>query len=487
MMTQKISERIEIAEKELVEMKDQLVKSTEALEAAPDEEALLIETEELTSRVEKHEATLSALKKAEAALAARAKPVEAPQVATGLADHAKGEKAAGKGDILLKHAVSQFLAYVEKKDPIQVMEERYGDQPFVKATFEHVKKSSVNPSMTTTAGWAAELVQTDTRGFLAAIEDVSIAAQLAGMTTSLDFGGYNSVTIPTENQLPATPTEPAWVAEGSPIPLTQFGFGSTTINRYKLAAITTFTKELAERSTPQIEGLLRDSLRKAYARVLDQALLSAGAAVANVRPAGLLQGVTATTGTAGGGDAAVRSDILALLTKMTANRLGARPVLIMNNMDRLAASMMVSSLSDYLFRDELASGMLMGMPVLSSAIVPQHTLILTDLDTLVTAFDTPMFDVSDVATVVENNADTTAPTMVADAAAGTAGANAGQVAGDEGVRVMGTDLTGAAAAGSTARSLWQTYSVGLRIIAPTSWARLRGAAGVEVATATTWT
>jgi hypothetical protein len=147
---------------------------------------------------------------------------------------------------------------------------------------------------------------------------------------------------------------------------------------------------------------------------------------------------------------------------------------------------MVSSLSDYLFRDELASGMLMGMPIISSAIVPQHTMILVDMDTIVTAIDAPMFDVSDVATVMEASANTTPPTMVADQS-GAAGTAAGQVGTDEGIMVQGTDLTGAAATGVTGRSLWQTYSVGIRLVANTSWARLRGAAGVELSTTTTWT
>jgi HK97 family phage major capsid protein len=484
-MSKPLSERIGEAETELVEMKDQLVEATKSLEAAPDESSLLIEVEELTSQVEKKSATLDALKKAEAALAARAKPVEAANVATDLAKHRKGEQLVGKGDLFLKHATAQFIGFVEKKDPMQVMDERYGDTPIIKESFDYIRKSAVNPAMTSTSGWAAELVQTDTRGFLEAIEDVSVFAQIASMSTSLDFGGYNSVTIPTENQLPATPTEPSWVAEGRPIPLTQFGFGSTTINRYKLGAITTFTRELAERSTPQIEGLLRNSLRKAYARVMDQAMLSATPAVANVRPDGLLQGVTATAGTAGGGDAAVRGDILGLLSKMTANRLGSKPVLIMNNLDRLAASMMVSSLSDYLFRDELASGMLMGMPIISSAIVPQNTLILADMDTIVTAIDAPMFDVSDVATIMEASANTSAPTMVADQS-GAAGTAAGQVGTDEGIMVQGTDLSGAAATGVTGRSLWQTYSVGIRMVAPVSWERLRGKAGIEASDSTTW-
>ena len=59
-----LSKRIESAEAELVSLKDHLVEATKALEAAPDEETLLAQVEELTGKVEKHDATVAALKKA---------------------------------------------------------------------------------------------------------------------------------------------------------------------------------------------------------------------------------------------------------------------------------------------------------------------------------------------------------------------------------------------------------------------------------------
>jgi HK97 family phage major capsid protein len=260
--------------------------------------------------------------------------------------------------------------------------------------------------------------------------------------------------------------------------------------RYKLAAITTFTEELAQRATPAIEGILREALREAYAEVLDAALLSNAAAVQGVRPSGLLYddfgaaAIAPLTPTAGGGEDAVRGDIMGLMAALTGKKLGARPVLLVNNLDALGVSMMTSALSEYLFRDEMQSGNLMGIPVISSANVPQHHVVLVDAAYLATAFDPPMFDVSNIATVVENSADTTPPTMVAVTASGAAGAAAGQVAPTEGVMV--NTPTATAAAGSVARSLWQTYSIGIRMVAPTSWGVMQSGAVAHV-TPTTWT
>jgi HK97 family phage major capsid protein len=476
-----LSDRIIASEAELVSLKDALVESTKALEAAPDEESLLAQVEELSSKVEKHSNSVAALKKAEAALAARATPVSSPAVVPQMKRDGKGN-----GDLMFKMATAQFIAFSQRKEVGQVIAERYKDNAELPAALDYVSKSVVNPAMTTTTGWAAELVQSDIQGFLDTLRTVSVAAELASRSQRLSFGGYDSITVPMRNPLGATLTEPAWVGEAGAIPLTQFQFGSAKINRYKLAAISTFTKELAERSTPQIEGLLRDALSEAYAQVLDAAMLSNGAAVAGVRPAGLLAGVTPVAGTAGGGEAAVIADMKAAITAMTNARLGARPVLIINTANRLSLSLMMNPLGQRAFADEIATGRLLGVEVISSQHVPANTAILVDAATFATAFDTPMFDVSDVATVVESNANGTAPTMAATAAQAAIGAvaTAGQVPVNSGIAVAGS--TGAASTGFQARSLWQTYSVGIRMVAPTSWALLRGPVAVHQTTAITW-
>jgi len=474
-----LAARIEAAEADLLSAKDALVEATKALEAAPDEEALLVQVEELSVSCEKKSATVEALKKAEAALAARAKPVANPAV---VGSHVVA-KSHNPGDLVWKHATAQVIAFATKKSVNEVIADRYKDDQAVSATFEYLQKTAVNPAETGVTGWAAELCRTDVQGFLDTLKDVSVAAALASRSTRLNFGGFNSITVPRRNPLGATLTEPAWVGEAGAIPLTQFSFGSATINRYKLAAITTMTREIAERSTPAIEGLVRDALSEAYAQVLDAALLSTGAAVAGVRPAGLLQGVTATVGTAGGNDTAVITDIKNLLAKFATNKVGSRPVLIMNSSNRVAVSLMQSPMAEFLFRDELAAGRLLGLDIISSMHVPAGRLILVDAAALATAFDAPTFDVSDVATVVEANADGTAPTMAGtDATPGAVG-TAGQVPVGSGIKVEGN--AGASSTGYTARSLWQTYSLGIRMVAPTSWSMLRPNA-VETIASTTW-
>jgi HK97 family phage major capsid protein len=479
-----LAERIKEAQDALVTKKDELVIATKSLEANPDDESLLHQVEELTSQVEKSTASINALTKAEAALADRARTQAANGEVNAPAVISARQKSADEEGMIWKMGAVNLIAYAQKKTVEQVMAERYKGNTALAAAIDYVHKTAVNPAMTTVAGWAQELVQNDVRGFLDTLKTISVAAALASRSQSVSFDGFNSITMPRRNPRAANQRhEPAWVGEAGYIPLTQFSFGSTVMSRFKLAAITTFSREIAERSTPQIEGLLRAALSEAYAEVLDDALLSAGAAVANVRPAGLLAGVTVAAGTAGGGDDAVRADVKAMITSLMATRGGVRPVLMVNDLDRLSLAMMTSPMSDPIFAGELASGRLLGIDIISSANVPQGTAIAVDAAAFASAFDAPQFDVSDVATVVEANADGAAPTH-----AGTAGAHAGaigtagQVPLDGGIPVNGG--VGAANAGFTARSLWQTYSLGIRMVAPTSWALLRPGSVAAVNTLT---
>lgn len=59
------------------------------------------------------------------------------------------------------------------------------------------------------------------------------------------------------------------------------------------------TREIMERSTPQIEGLLKNALSEAYSTVLDNAFLSSAAAVGGIRPAGIANGLAGAATAAG--------------------------------------------------------------------------------------------------------------------------------------------------------------------------------------------
>ena len=86
------------------------------LEASPDDEALLNEVTELSNRVEKATDTLTALKKAETALAAKAEAVVAPKVVKS--QHLGSPDAK---DLFFKHATAKLVAFANKQPIEQVL------------------------------------------------------------------------------------------------------------------------------------------------------------------------------------------------------------------------------------------------------------------------------------------------------------------------------------------------------------------------------
>ena len=111
----------------------------------------------------------------------------------------------------------------------------------------------------------------------------------------------------------------------------QGAFSAITFTPKKMAVISTFTREIAEHSTPAIEGLIRQAIVEDTAVAIDSVLLDATAAT-TTRPAGLKAGVSATTATAGGGIAAVIGDIRGLTGALITGTNGnlRSPVWIMN-------------------------------------------------------------------------------------------------------------------------------------------------------------
>ena len=474
-MKKNLAKQIQEQQEKILQIRDRQTElkglvEDEEYELSDEESTELESLRESLGAAEKRLTTLEGLERDFAERnASRGKPPvpEAPAFTHGFKD-SKAEP----GAMMVQLGLVKAIAHLTHRNEAVVLEERYKNNQQLRAVFDYIKRTAVAPADTTTSTWATELVQTDIRGFLGTLEPNSVAAALANRSLQLNFDGFQSITVPRMNPLGATPTEPAWVGEGGVIPLTQFSFGSAIINRYKLAAITTLTMELVERSTPQAEAVLRDGMQKAYAKVLDQAFLSAGLPVAGVRPAGMLNGVVVGAGDATGGMASVIADLKTLVGQLVSRDMNVRPVLLLNSVDRLGLGMITSPLGEMVFRDEVESGRLMGIEVVSSNNVPAKTAILIDAASLATAFDTPTFDISQVATVTEANADGTPPTQ-AGTAGGAPGATgtAGQVPADSGQPVVGD--AGGAGAGYTARSLWQTYSEGLRMIAPTSWTLLR--------------
>jgi HK97 family phage major capsid protein len=233
-----LDNRLKEVEKELVEVTNKYSETDDEgeQEAYLDTMAKLEEEKtELLPKVAKAKSKLEILRKREQSEAANATPV--PKGPTPLPNMRKDPKADYKpGDLFIKTMLVKGLAHLQQRPETEVLNERYGKDDNVRAAYGIINKTAVPVATTTTTGWAAELVQSDVRGFLDMIRNVSVGAALASRSMALTFDGYGSITIPRINQIAAAgQTEPAWVGEGGVIPLQRFSLGAATINRYKLA------------------------------------------------------------------------------------------------------------------------------------------------------------------------------------------------------------------------------------------------------------
>jgi len=121
-----------------------------------------------------------------------------------------------------------------------------------------------------------------------------------------------------------------WVGQGKAKPVTKFDFNATTVPFTKVAAIAVITQELARFSSPSAEMLVRDSLADCVIARVDADLFDPDlAAVANVSPAGLLNGVSPVSYAGNSIDYAdpdtVRCAIAALWAPWDSTYIGSRP------------------------------------------------------------------------------------------------------------------------------------------------------------------
>jgi len=326
----------------------------------------------------------------------------------------------------------------------EVRSKIYGDDEPTRGTCELILRAASAPAMTTVAGWAQELAQTTYAALMPLLMPSAILTRLSAKGLALSFGTAGRIIIPTRSRTPSLAG--SFVGEGLAIPVRQGAFTSQTLTPKKLAVISTWTREMADHSTPAIEGLIREAIQQDTSVAVDTVLIDANPATV-IRPAGLLNGVVATTATAGGGLAALIGDITALLGALTTNTYGnvRSPVWLANPTDMLRASLASAvNTGIFPFRDEIRGGTLNTVPIIDSATVPAKTMILVDAaDFVVVGAEGPRLELSDQATL---HMEDTAP-----------------------AELVASPSTVAA----PQRSLFQTDSIALRMVLPLNWVQRR--------------
>ena len=348
-------------------------------------------------------------------------------------------------EFIVKSALVTLESFATNISVEEAINKRYGKDEIMKGAGQFMTKGAQNPAMTNVASWAEELVQEGFGAFLDMIAVDSVVAQLP--LTRYTFNGYGSLKIPTRTK--RYPEDKnlagAWTKEGDPIRVGAATLGSITLTPKKLGVIGTFTREIFERSTPNIETLIRSFMLEDTSIAIDTLFIGATAATASA-PAGILHGVTAITSSGSTPDK-IAADLSKAITAMTAAGGGRTPYFIMNPARKMDLAFALNSVGTPAF-PELANGTLRNIPIATSLTVPMAEIILVDASAIGIAGGVPQFLASNQATVHEE-----------------------YVAADVKPIVDGSTAPGVTA--NPVRSLYQTDSLALRMVIDIDWSVLR--------------
>jgi HK97 family phage major capsid protein/HK97 family phage prohead protease len=461
-----ISERIEASQTVVNQLRDQL---SQHLGQAGDnlDEPAMARSDELNAAIDGELRRLETLRRAETALGGTAvetlpltsAPAARALPALPLARPFAMPKRPEKPGELLMNALIAYGKSSRMHLPTENVLAEYGwsDNVGVRTCLDWVQRSATAPATTTTTGWAAELVQTQYADLISYLFAASVYMPLSAAGVRYTLGRYGQISIPVES---ATPTVAgSFVAEGAPIPVRQEAFTPITIGLKKMAVISSFTRELFEHSQPNIDTQLRDRMGRDTSVAVDTILLDNNPAT-SVRPAGLRNGVTGLTPTAGGGFTALVGDLKQLLNVLIASNSLRAPVWIMNPQQALSISLTsaAAAVGVFPFKAEIEAGRLNGYPVIQSMTVPVGMVIIVDAaDYASLTGDDARFELSDQATL---HMEDTTPLAI------------------------GTPGSPPTVAAPT-RSMFQTDSIALRMILPMNWI-MRRAGLVGWVTGVTW-
>jgi hypothetical protein len=306
---------------------------------------------------------------------------------------------------------------------------RWGDEA---PAVETVLRAASAPATTFTTGWAKELAPV-VSVFLASLQPVSAGADLLARAIGLSFDGAKTINVPA-----VTVPLADFVGENAPIPVVQ-GVSSiqATLTPSKLAVIVVLSRETIESSNA--EALVRTALLESTGPALDRRLFDSNAAVADLRPAGLLHNITPLTPSTnpGGKSDAMLDDLEALLASVA-------PVAGNSEIVVIAAPGQAVSIG-------LRTLQSFERAVLTSNSLAPGTVIAVAVRALVAATgDTPQIDTTRSASLQMNDSP-----------------------------------TGDLMTGGHVIAAFQTDTIGLRLRWPLSWA-VRDARGVAVMNGVTW-
>lgn len=355
--------------KQYEDSREAAVKEMEALMKASDEKGETLDAEQsekyddLEKQVESIDKHLERARRFAETVQASAKAVDGTD--TKAATESRGGKMTvvtvtdntPKGIGFARVAIAKAISFLDHVPAREVAAERWPDDARLKNYFS---KAAVPAGITTNATYAGNLVYADNLAseFVEFLRPQTLVGRLPLRPAPFNIRFASQTTGAVAN----------WVGEGRGKPVTSASTGTGSMGYTKIAAIAVLSQELVRFSAPNAETWMRDELAAAVIERLDIDFIDpAQAAVANVNPASITNGLTALS-SAGTSADNIRTDIQNLVEQFILNNMGASGlVLIMPETLALAASVLVNSLGQPEFPGiSPTGGTLMGIPVFTT-------------------------------------------------------------------------------------------------------------------------
>ncbi|MCS2155475.1 phage major capsid protein [Scandinavium sp. H11S7] len=355
---------------------------SEIMSKAADEGRTLDEEEtekydNVSSEIKSVDAHLGRLYDMEKTVASTAKPVaKAAGGEVSVVNNAPAiirvEQKLEKGIAFARFAKSLAAGNGSRSEALQIAKNQYPDD----TKLHHVLKAAVNAGTTTDPTWAGALVeyQDYAQDFVEFLRPQTI------------IGRFGQGNIPSLRQVPFNVRIPAqtsggsanWVGQGKAKPLTKFDFETITFGFSKVASIAVLTEELIRFSNPSADALVRNALAEAVIARLDTDFINpAKAAVADVSPASITNGITAIPST-GDPDADASA---AFGEFITANLQPNGAVWLMSSTTALTLSMRKNALGQKEYPEmTMLGGTFQGLPVIVSQYVGNQLVLVNAPD-----------------------------------------------------------------------------------------------------------
>jgi len=346
-----------------------------------------------------------------------------------------------KGQAKTRLFIAKALSYIAMKQgefvtPAQIAEARWGKSH---PNLVRYIKTAVAGGGTGSGEWGAELVQSDARytgDFIEYLYSKTVfdSLPLRPVPARVHIKGQDGAATG------------YWVGESKAINVSKIDTSTVELTPLKVAAMAVCSKELVMDSDPSAEMLIRDSIAEASAQRVDSTFFSTTAASNGVSPAGILNGVSAKF-SEGPTAAELRDDVAALYADFITAKNASGLVFVTTPSLAKAISLMVNALGQTEFPGLNASGgTLLGDPVYTGDNVGTGDLILMKPSDIWKIGDSGIeMSMSDTATIEQNDA----PQGASDTPT---------------------------AASATLMSLWQTESVGFKVVRRINYAKRRSGA-----------